>query len=215
MRPKNILLFTLAAGLLMTLPGCLKKGEDDPAISLRTRKARLTGTWKIQSGTEEMRNFYFATSPQRINKHTTTYSSTSYTQIREADKTDPSTETGSLSYEFEFMKDGGFTSTMVKNNHIWVIRSGIWNFTSGVGKHKNKDQIVIHINQRTSYYKDTNDPPPTEDILFTKYGGNTTDFTYYLKELRNKKLVLVSEYNYEDQPSIQLYSRYEELNFEQ
>ena len=36
-------------GLVVTsLASCVKKAEDDPLLSLRSRKARLTGTWEVQ-----------------------------------------------------------------------------------------------------------------------------------------------------------------------
>lgn len=43
---KKVLLFVAAAGLLATMPSC-KKGENDPGLSLKSRKARLAGEYTI------------------------------------------------------------------------------------------------------------------------------------------------------------------------
>jgi len=39
----------LLLSAVMTLAGCVKKGEEDPLISIRSRKARLTGNWEVQN----------------------------------------------------------------------------------------------------------------------------------------------------------------------
>lgn len=45
------LTFTLLAAVMLTgafiTPSCTKKGDDDPVISLRTRKDRFTNTWTL------------------------------------------------------------------------------------------------------------------------------------------------------------------------
>lgn len=45
---KKVLLVMAAAGLLIATPSC-KKGENDPALSLKSRKARLVGAYDIDS----------------------------------------------------------------------------------------------------------------------------------------------------------------------
>lgn len=53
MKTKHILLaFVLLLTSLTIITSC-KKYEDGPMFSLRTKKARLTGDWKIQSFTED------------------------------------------------------------------------------------------------------------------------------------------------------------------
>ncbi|MGL5888751.1 MAG: hypothetical protein ACRC3B_02630 [Bacteroidia bacterium] len=37
------------AALLLTVPSCTRKGEDDPLVSLRTRKNRITGQWTLSA----------------------------------------------------------------------------------------------------------------------------------------------------------------------
>lgn len=43
----KIILSIIAISVAMTFDSCLKKGDDDPFISIRTRNARLTGKWKL------------------------------------------------------------------------------------------------------------------------------------------------------------------------
>ena len=50
MKKSIVILSTIIlAGVGFT--GCQKKGEEDPAISLHGRKARLTGEWTLSAGT--------------------------------------------------------------------------------------------------------------------------------------------------------------------
>ena len=49
MKTKNILLVIIAFITLISIAPSCKKYEDGPAISLRTKKARLCGDWKIES----------------------------------------------------------------------------------------------------------------------------------------------------------------------
>lgn len=48
---KKLINFGLLAAILLTtiitIPSCTKKGDDDPVISLRTRKDRFTNTWTL------------------------------------------------------------------------------------------------------------------------------------------------------------------------
>jgi hypothetical protein len=46
----------LAFGLTVVLSSCLKKGEDDPLVSLRTRNKRLIGKWDVSYGFESHYN---------------------------------------------------------------------------------------------------------------------------------------------------------------
>jgi hypothetical protein len=45
---KKTMFALLGAGLLMAAPAC-KKGENDPALSLKSRKGRLTAEWTVSS----------------------------------------------------------------------------------------------------------------------------------------------------------------------
>ena len=50
---KRYLNLTIAALVIVLVSfSCLRKGDNDPLVSLRTRTNRLTGTWKLISGIE-------------------------------------------------------------------------------------------------------------------------------------------------------------------
>jgi len=50
---KKTMLAVFAAGLLIATPSC-KKGENDPTLSLKSRKARITNEWVISSITNSL-----------------------------------------------------------------------------------------------------------------------------------------------------------------
>jgi hypothetical protein len=64
----------------------------------------------------------------------------------------------------------------------------------GTGDYKNKEQIVINLNSNTR----TSSFGYTTLVYESTFTGNKSDMTYTLKELRNKKLVLVSEFTSTD-----------------
>ena len=45
--------------LLLIIGGC-RRGEDDPRISLRSRDARITGTWELESVTGTTASVYYS-----------------------------------------------------------------------------------------------------------------------------------------------------------
>jgi len=147
---KQKLLFLLVISFLVTcLSGCLKKGEDDPMISLRTRKNRLVGKWEVKTGSAYSKFGSWSTSEE-----TFIYTSSSYQKITEIQgggaQVGPSGITnGSFSYTLEFKKDGDFNSTQITDGYISTLK-GTWNFTAGVGKEKNNDKIVINIDSWTN-----------------------------------------------------------------
>lgn len=53
---KNTIILLAALMLISTTAISCKKGKDDPGISLRSRKARMAGEWKITAYTENGQN---------------------------------------------------------------------------------------------------------------------------------------------------------------
>lgn len=60
MKTHKILILIGMMGLLFSLIGC-KKGENDPTLSLRSRKARLVGKWVLEEGNMTLNENYKAT----------------------------------------------------------------------------------------------------------------------------------------------------------
>ncbi|PBQ32190.1 hypothetical protein CNR22_10540 [Sphingobacteriaceae bacterium] len=152
-----ILLFSLL------LTSC-KKGEDDPAISLRTRKARVEGNWKMTKGIHSQ--YVFGSVIE------TTFTRDSYRQVSTFDGKQIVSE-GESFFKINFNKNGAVDIQNLLASAGSYTMSGTWNFTGGVGKLKNKEQLVI-VDPQTSVNREV---------------------VYSIKELRNKKLVLCRNSN--------------------
>ena len=171
----NLLLFGVLIG---TLCEC-KKGEDDPFISLRRRKARVVGDWHLTSGTNNITSTYNSGSTSQSDNDTYTYTETTFAVNSSSTfngNTTTSSTTGIYSYQINFKKDGTYSLTE-NNSSVLTIESGVWNFTHGVGEYKNKEQIALTSRIRTT------------GSGSTTYTGKEPDYTITLKELRNKKMV--------------------------
>lgn len=172
----------LIAFTTVFLSGCLKKGEDDPLISFRTRKARLVGNWTMTSGKR-----YYSYGGY-ISE--TTYDKTSYySQINYHTNSPTLQESGSAKFTIKFNKDGTVNYQRILDTQDQFGLNGTWNFTGGVGKYKNKEQIILHDGRTAT---------------------NSTDFTFNIRELRAKKMVL-----YREMGTNPYYYIKEEFTFEQ
>ncbi|WP_317899213.1 hypothetical protein [Aurantibacillus circumpalustris] len=115
MKLKTIFINIILVFILCCLSGCLKKGENDPSISLKTRTARLSRQWHLTTGTEE----YTSTNTDSLGIHTSITTSI-YTQKTFETVTDggsyQNSHSGSFSYIMVFKNDGGFNSIKVNDN---------------------------------------------------------------------------------------------------
>ena len=181
-------LFRLALIVAVALPavtfvGC-KKGENDPFLSLRSRKGRVAGEWKVTGGEgESVSNSSGSSTTTTWTYDGTQESSTSVTTSGSSTFTSNSTNKYTVDYTFD--KDGNFTMTEVDNNDTpaeTTTYAGTWNFTGGVGEMKNKSQLILHVTSISS-------------------GGVTTNYTgddamtmmYNIDQLKNKEMIFKSE----------------------
>jgi hypothetical protein len=172
---KNPVSYLLLAATVFLLTDC-KKTKDDPIFSIYTRKERVVGEWTLKSGTENEGN----TSGNYSEGSNTVYAESSYVTnayTTQNGVTYSSTQSGSYSLKISFKKNGDFSMTKIQDGDI-VTESGTWNFTGDIGKHKNKQQIVVNFTGTT-----TNGSTLVQT-------GNRSDITFDIKELRNKKMVL-------------------------
>ena len=175
---KKTMLAFLAVGLLVATPSC-KKGENDPFLSLKSRKARIAGDWLItgydydntytqadgDSGTDKaVMNGDVITFTNTFTSGGTTTTSTSTTTVNEA--------------SYSFTKEGTFTAVWNTTNVSVSTNSGFtttttttsksatsgdWSFIGKQKKtYKNKERIVLNTlndissNQQTSVTVDDN-----------------------------------------------------------
>lgn len=158
--------------LLLVLPWLMyacKKGENDPALSLKTRKSRLAGEWKLESGRAYIDVNYVGPSSLRYN----------FTFVFNGDNM---VENGTWSYPhqlyLEIKKDGTFLfSEIVAGDHIDA--SGEWSFMGAAGEEENKESVlfqITRINSGNSY-----------STIFNRF---STTFKYRISELRSGRLAI-------------------------
>lgn len=166
---KKRISFLLLATLILTLPllsGCTKKGEEDPFISLRSRKDRIVGKWMIKEYALSYTDIYAS---GRKNKVDLSFSSgTNVTKTIESIQTGNDTIitwTGSIvEGTIEFDKDGEMEfyldytidrdSTYRNEDTEWQWDfkwteqyrndyKGTWNFLGKIDNFKNKERITF------------------------------------------------------------------------
>lgn len=168
---KKILVLLLTFAFVFINNSC-KKGTDDPAFTLQTRKSRLTGRWVMTRGNVSVTSYKPNAAPFVSNFE---FSGTSGFLTQSATLVAYSLDY-SLSLVYE--KDGDFR--VIENfNGITLNGSGKWNFTSGVGGVKNKEEVLMKLEGLTS--------GDVFDHLFNLF---STEFSYKIKRLANKELVI-------------------------
>jgi len=181
---KKTMLALFGAALLVAAPSC-KKGANDPALSLKSRKARVAGEYTVS----EYKNTTYST----WNTNPTTYqmdytggSSATWTTTSNGTTT---TETLPISlYEYTFSKDGTWSmkynyqsknsystnsSDVVETVDHVTTNSGTWAF---IGKtkdgYKNKERIQLSVLEDTdNWAKET---VTTNTVLNTTTTDNTS-----------------------------------------
>jgi hypothetical protein len=157
-----------------------RKGEDDPALSFRTRKGRVAGEWIMTSGSEK----YITSDGNPITTETFEFLYTELGYTSNYSISGPGTNTaypgsGKHQMKINFERDGRY-SIMEMIDGDFYTETGVWNFVKGIGEYKNKEQITLtpkfisgdgRFSQRISTKKESN-------------------FTFVLKELRHRSMVL-------------------------
>lgn len=177
-----------AAGLLLATPSC-KKGENDPALSLSSRTARVAGEWTVTGYEANTLNAETDGDTQASN---TTLSgstiTTSYTNVSGGTTTNPTSTTSTVDeWSFTFEKDGTWssvnnrttvdteedypfagwttTNTTVTTNNS----NGSWSFVGKdkAGEYKNKERMILNV--LTSTYTDQ-----TTSVISDDNGNSNT-----------------------------------------
>jgi len=158
---------------LFILSAC-KKGQDDPAFTLLSRKTRMEGSWHIVTGHLKIED------NKASKKETLEY------DLSPAGLTVTLTSSGSSTvyvgqYDLTLnMKKNGDFSFLEKVGNTQLNGSGRWSFNSGAGETKKKADVMYVIENVES--------GTTSGLaLFNKAN---TNFEYFIRELRSKKLVL-------------------------
>lgn len=172
MTKKNIsfvLSMLIVLGVSTTFTGC-KKGENDPFLSLKSRKARISGEWTLVSGSE-----------------TSTYNSGGVAGSSSTTYTETSYISNGTSYPYSekmtIEKDGTYEIEVIDDGDFYTI-TGNWFFAGAIKDLdlKNKEAIVFSTqNYSEPGYSET-------------YDGFYAGEVYIIDQLKNKELVFKGEY---------------------
>lgn len=175
---KNSLwLIPVLLSLLLVMDSC-RKGPEDPLISLRSRKNRITGHWKIVSGHEK----YVRINSNRISSTTisdNTYFKTTSGKI---------TESGTITIEYYFEKNGTYIFLRTEQHDgrsDTIIAKGSWSFLNANENLKNKETIVL---TQMRYYLSAGAVKNQDS-----YATNNTGIIWTIQCLKNKSLIIHTE----------------------
>ncbi len=171
---KNIKLYSTLMLLLISAVGfqsCGKKGENDPAISFKSRDTRLAGNWDLVGLSETE-----TTVTERNGTETSTTTSRSYSNgVEERTSSSGNVSTSNYEIKLEISKDGTIKYTMEafdndgKSTGVTTVE-GDWNWTT-TGKRKSGINIELPGN------------------------NNPINGTWDLNQLKNKEIIFSrSEY---------------------
>jgi hypothetical protein len=183
---KYIAIATLAitAGLTTSC----KKGENDPFLSLSSRKARLTGEWTVSSSYSK--NVSTGTSTvTNVNSYDGTTNTNTYTSgiIN-------NTSTENYTIEMTINRDGSYSKiTTNTTDEEKYEESGIWTFA---GKDKTSDykkkEVVVFYPRKTIYTDLSNTSnTSTQETSSVNYGE-----TYVIDQLKGKEIIFKSNSSY-------------------
>lgn len=193
----------LAAGaLLLATPSC-KKGENDPFLSLSSRKSRVAGEWDVTNWVYNSKNTEsngdYQTTAETMSGSVITTTQSSFDQSSGTTTTSTSTTTlNDASFTFE--KDGTFsrtwnttrvevtttdwfgvtvtdTETTVQTNTV----TGNWSFVGKVkDEYKNKERIVMNVtsNSWTNEWTNVNTNSANSNVV-TTHGDKTAGTDNY------------------------------------
>jgi hypothetical protein len=183
MKKVKIALLMLMA-VVFILPSC-KKGENDPFLSLKSRKGRMVGEWTLKEGS--------TTETQSGGTTTSTFTATQLTETDASGTTIyPYTEKVTYDKDGTFKIETSQTYTVGSISQIVTdIYEGCWYF-AGANKElelKNKEQVIMTVTKETYTSGSTTD-------IYTWSGASCPIFTMLLDELKSKESVVILDGTY-------------------
>ncbi|MEA3447828.1 MAG: hypothetical protein U9Q98_05175 [Bacteroidota bacterium] len=220
-KSSTILLVLLGTIVFPLLTGCFGVGEDDPFISLRTRKARLTGKWDISSYYKNVKQIHDTSLQFRI---ITDIQGTDYIQSIDTLGTEGITEiegevlqgemsfdkNGYFSYVFEYEvvenitnEEGEDTTKTITVKHEM---DGTWNFLHNIDDYKKKERLTLVVLNETNSTKTTilvksQDEEGeatiivTRDFTVSNYANGEISYIWELDMLKYKEVHMYQDIN--------------------
>ncbi|MEJ8841481.1 hypothetical protein WG954_03745 [Lacibacter sp. H375] len=176
--------------LLLLLDSCFKKGEDDPFVSLRTRKDRVAGKWRVTSinkvdstsygdGSQVNKWFYKLNEGEYID---------SYVYVLNYQVREIRVKKGKRILYYEFEKNRGYRMYDYTDSDTTIVK-GKWTFNDKSEYVKKKIGIYIYPSEAYS-----------TNLFFdgtrTSYLLSGGQYLCNIRELRHKKMVWEDFYEY-------------------
>ena len=210
---KKVLTVVIALAIVTPLifTGC-KKGENDPFLSLKSRTARLSNTWKCTEMTTTNTTTQEYGGSTYTSTSTSTYSGTSLITSTSTSSGGTTTTTGDTTdvytLEVTFDKSGTYTQTEFEKNESTgytyektTVTKGIW-YWNGKNKDeeiKSKEMVVMETTEITETESTTVGGVTTTDTDTDRYTGSSSMVTRAkLDQLSGSTLVYKSEGSYDN-----------------
>ncbi|HLP39837.1 hypothetical protein [Lacibacter sp.] len=175
---KYLLLFLL---LSSTFLSCFRKGEDDPFVSFRSRKARVEGRWKVKTLFVKQVNKYTTHKDEFFQKlENGVFADSIVEYINGAPLITKGTSKRTILYSFS--KGGQFEMKDYMGDKDTMILTGTWSFNVRGGGNRHRELIYINIERQWTTFFGT----PRYWVLFRM---SQNSFLCQLQELRHKKMV--------------------------
>lgn len=181
---KKLLILGLAAlATAGTLQSC-KKGENDPFMSLRSRKARLAGEWKLSSSEGKSEQTYMGSTSTT----TRTYDGTTETTVQTLGGGSPMTTTSTYTLQLTIEKDGTYTQvhTDTEDGEVTTTK-GTWIFLKRSKENELKNKEAILLTQ-------TSTTEGGETATMDDLNGQVIE----IDQLKNKEMIWKTSYSYAD-----------------
>lgn len=174
--------------------GC-KKGDGDPFISLKSRKARVEGDWKVTMY-KATGSYSSGGSSPNTQSYSETYDGTTWTTNVTSNGTVLTPSSSAVTYTYSFTKDGTYKmhkDELPAGGTTKTIRDeeGTWNFLAGVGDAKNKEFLSLIVTKSTIVSGNVT----STNIYDTRTGSVST---WQINTLKNKEMVVQWDNNYSD-----------------
>lgn len=184
---KKIIFLSLIVPFLWTC----KKGENDPKLSFKSRKARVVGAYKLESGKIDL----IKNDPNQANlnqqySYLINQDSAKVTNLYTIGNT-PSSFSFSFKYtlQIKFNSDYTFESTEIMPAGSLDLK-GTWAFLNKSSNLKKKEALVLTVNKITGSNQ-------YDGLLFKNMGYN---LIYKIDELRNDKMKIYTDKSIYQQP---------------
>jgi hypothetical protein len=178
---KKLVLYIMVASTLVLQSGCMHKTEDDPYISLRTRKARLIGKWELETAEGTYSELY-----SRGYEDVWKYKNGVETYFR----LNPNWPNTDLKYwiQLEFKEDETYKWVHIPAIGEIGTMTGKWNFIHDDQRRENKTKLLLQPDSIAGEW-------PNDVII--QFPLRQQSPIFEIEELRHNKVVLSRSYELE------------------